>query len=110
MSGRQVKLRATTTVDAPEPSLASLTMTKTHKAEPQAKAATLTLRQDLGRRAAQIAGACWDDRGKDIRKLPLAEQIRWAANIPAAGTDGDLTDDDRTALRALAVAAQEAGL
>lgn len=57
--------------------------------------------------ASSIAGALWDDRAAELRVRPLAEQIEVIASLPAHGTDGDLTDSDRAALRALS---QEARL
>lgn len=61
-----------------------------------------TATQNIARRAAHIAGACWDDRSEDMRLMPLATQIRAVAETPRLGTDGDLTDADVSALLALA--------
>jgi hypothetical protein len=57
--------------------------------------------------ASKIAGALWDDREM---VGTLAEQLVGVASSPARGTDGDLADDDRRALRALAQTAKELGL
>lgn len=54
---------------------------------------------EISRKASSIAGALWDDRDKTGT---LAEQLRAVAAEPAHGTDGDLTDGDRAALRDLA--------
>lgn len=64
--------------------------------------------QDICRKVANIAHAAWDDRILD--EGPLAEQIEAVANSRPHGSDGDLTDGERSRLLKLAQSAREAGL
>jgi hypothetical protein len=54
---------------------------------------------EIIRKASEIAGACWDDRSPIGS---LADQLRACAATPALGSGGDLTEDDRRTLLALA--------
>lgn len=55
--------------------------------------------KEISRKASEIAGAAWDDRE---REGTLAEQLRAVANWRNMGTDGDLTESDRSKLLELA--------
>jgi hypothetical protein len=61
--------------------------------------------QEINIKANNIAGAIWEDREQEGT---LAEQLEAAANWRNLGTDGDLTAEDRSALRALAREARRA--
>ncbi len=66
-------------------------------------------RTSLSAAASRIAGAIWDDYARLEPGTP-AERLRIAASWRNFGTDGDLTADDRDALRTLASSAEMAGL
>ena len=59
--------------------------------------------QSIHEQARQIAGCSWDDRDTSGT---LAEQLRRVASQPNFGSDGDLSADDRAALRSLAALAE----
>jgi Zn-finger protein len=78
--------------------------TTLHVCEACAVVAREEVRQRIIDQVRDIAGCAWDDR--EDRTSPLADQIRAVAAIPAMGTDGDLTDEDRAELRRLAQMAE----
>ncbi len=56
-------------------------------------------RTQISNMAGDIAGAAWDDR----RRLgSFSAELRAVAEEAKTGSDGDLTDDDRSKLLALA--------
>ena len=59
-------------------------------------------KQAIYRRASEIAGSIWEDRDP---KGALKDQLLSAAAWRNMGTDADLTDTDRAALRQLAAEA-----
>ena len=59
---------------------------------------------EIMRKASEIAGALWDDREKTGT---LAEQLTAVASGISHGTDGDLSDRDRSDLIALAEIAKD---
>lgn len=64
-------------------------------------------RSEISSKASKIAGAAWDDRSKTGT---MAEQLSAVADWRNMGTDGDLTEADRAALRNLAAKAKAAKL
>ena len=66
---------------------------------------TTMTNKEISRKASQIAGALWDDREKHG---DLEEELLAVANGADLGTDGDLTAEDRRALRDLARDARSA--
>ena len=58
---------------------------------------------EIKKRAAEIAGCAWDDRAKIGN---IADQLRAVAYAPVAGTDGDLSAEDREELLNLASLAE----
>lgn len=62
-----------------------------------------TAQKTIEQRAADIAGAIWDDSNGTT-----AERLQACIDSPNLGTDGDLTDDDREQLRALLAECQTA--
>lgn len=64
-----------------------------------------TYATEISRKASDIAGAIWDDR-----RLcgTIEEQLLTVASAVPMGTDGDLTAEDRRALRDLARDARSA--
>ena len=68
-----------------------------------------TIIRNTRRKAHAIAGAIMEVAEEDLPDAPLSEQIEKAATWSNMGTDGDLTEDHRRQLHALAVRAKRHG-